>query len=136
MNIVKFAASLGERVHRGRTILPELALAVVREAAAGDVKPTDAESIYKAYISAACGGDFTKRMTYGSYRAQCSKLRQVIRLGLHWGRHGATVMRWAANYHMTLSRPTDLYGAMVDIARAQLRSDKKLTRVDVWRFIK
>lgn len=124
---------LGACVRAGKFILPELAHMVITATLEGEITTDDANAIYMAYATGLANGDYTRLMSYGSFRTQCSKLRQIIKVCQRHGSHATKLFKWACQYAVDHNTTRDYYTVMVTIARIQLRSHHKLSRRDVWR---
>jgi hypothetical protein len=108
-----------------------LAMAVARAAAGGQIAPDDAATIYAAYRKAAGAGLENPR----SFKAQVSKLRQIINLATHCS-SAVSMLKETRTVHAKLSRTAakglkPVYAAMVDVARLSLGIRRALTRTEI-----
>src|SRR6266567_2437072 len=125
------AKQYGARQARSKAILPDLAMAVARAAAGGEIAPDDAETIYATYRKAA-GAGLENPL---SFKAQVSKLRQIVRLASEY-RTGLALLEETRAIHDELNKtePSALkpaYAAMVDVARSRLGMRRALTRTEI-----
>lgn len=131
----KDIAAFGKQSGVGSTSLQRLGLRVVRAAADGLIsteKPkvgekSDAVRIYEAY---AANDSKNSEHSLGGMRANASKLNALIGLGCMTTCDGVvvadrTVIAWDRMAKAEL-KPKPLFAGLVDVARAQLGSDKEL----------
>ncbi len=125
------AKHYGARQAASKAILPDLAMAVARAAAEGKIAPDGATTIYAAYREAA-GAGLENPL---SFKAQVSKLRQIVRLASEY-RTGLALLEETRAIHDELNKtePSALkpaYAAMVDVARSRLGMRRALTRTEI-----
>jgi hypothetical protein len=141
-DIIRQATEAGRATADGGDALPNLAKAVVLAASLGELSLVrshgradcdDAAAIYAAYAHAR-----RKRARFDvcdDRRAQVSKLRQLIKMGLMTNTNPPAVIDNTIAVHLhALSnghKVPSLYSAMVSIARRQLEAGRDLTRDEI-----
>jgi hypothetical protein len=120
MPILDEARLLGRQQQAGGGVLVELAMRAARAAVAGEVDADDATTIYLAYIG-------NQTQPAGSRKAQVSKLRQIIKLAAA-RKDALTLLTRVTQQHQRFAgAPKQLYEAMVDAARSQLKQAAPLS---------
>ena len=130
-SVMDLAKHYGARQAASKAILPDLAMAVARAAVEGKIAPDGATTIYAAYREAA-GAGLENPL---SFKAQVSKLRQIVRLASEY-RTGLALLEETRAIHDELNKtePSALkpaYAAMVDVARSRLGMRRALTRTEI-----
>jgi hypothetical protein len=138
-DIIYAAAEAGRDAAAGGDALPKLAKAVVLAASLGELSlipragRDDAAAIFAAYTHAR-----HKRARFDvsdDRRAQVSKLRQLVKMGLLPNSNPVDVIENAITVHQRAiahgQRVPSLYAAMVTIARRQLEAGRDLTRDEI-----
>jgi hypothetical protein len=125
------AKRCGAQQAASKAILPDLAMEVARAAAEGEINADDAKDIYATYRKAAGTGVENPL----SFKAQVSKLRQIVRLASEY-RTGLALLDETLAIHGELNKtePNALkpaYAAMVDVARSRLGMRRALTRTQI-----
>jgi hypothetical protein len=127
--LLEEARDLGRAIAVGRSALPELALRAARAAATGEINEEDAATVYAAYLRQA--QHITKPdMGLATLRAQVSKLRQIIKLGVERRREALKLFERVRELHVKCSHDDHvqaLYPCYVGAARLQLLQTKPLT---------
>jgi hypothetical protein len=130
MSLKAEARKLGQMLATNRGVLHQLAFAVVRAAADGEIEPEDAYDIYTEYYKAAHHIAKVEADMPG-LRQNVSKLRQLIKLGHQWRKDAIGLLRRAERAYEEAvrgnARVVGVYTHMVDVARAQLASAKPLS---------
>jgi hypothetical protein len=129
--IMAAAKHYGKLQAESRAILPKLAMEIARAAADGKINTSEAEDIYRTYRKAARAGPENP----ASFKAQASKLRQIVRLASEY-RTGLALLEETCAIHDELNKtePSALkpaYAAMVDVARSRLGMRRALTRTEI-----
>lgn len=136
--LLKQVSKLGEESALGGDALPKLAHAVVRAAADGVINLTDkdakgndaAHELYTRYANSESKKALHEHSA-GGFKGNVSKLRQLISMGIMTTVDAVEVMNEAfkARENMIADsvKVKSAYSYYVDVAREQLKSDKKLT---------
>jgi hypothetical protein len=137
-DLLKQVGKLGEEASLGRDSLPKLAMAVVKAAADGiidlekDSKGLDAaHTIYEKYAA-----NESKKAIHehsaGGKKANVSKLRQLISMGMMTTIDAFEVMQDAFTARENMINDSNkvkpAYPFYVEVAREQLKADKRLTQ--------
>src|SRR5262245_45662668 len=130
MSLKAEARKYGHLLASNRGVLHQLAIAVVRAAAEGEIEPEDAHEIYVEYYKAA--HHLTSVSTdLPGLKQNVSKLRQLIKLGQQRRKDALALMRRAERAREEAIRGSApviaLYPHLVEVARAQLASPKPLS---------
>jgi aspartate oxidase len=137
-SILTLARKHGQSVFASRSLLSGLAVGAARCAAEGVIDESDAARIYEAYYNA-----IIKRgqvQTTDSSKAQVSKLRQIIKLGVAYPKEAEKLLKRVTDVHNALMmegatvRP--LYMCMIQVARCRLDSARALTDAQIKRCVK
>lgn len=130
-DLLRQVGKLGEEASLGRDSLPKLAHAVVRAAADGVIEGADAEGIYTKYATAESKKAIHEHSA-GGKKANISKLRQLIEMGNMTTVDAVDVMQNAFDAREAMmaddNKVKPAYPFYVDVARAQLKSDKPLSK--------
>jgi len=133
-DLLRQVGKLGEEASLGRDSLPKLAHAVVKAAADGVVTGDEAGDIYARYVKGETNKALHERSAAGK-KANISKLRQLIEMGCMTTIDGAAVMQDAYQAREDMiaddNKVKSAYAYYVDVARAQLKSDRALTKAEL-----
>lgn len=103
---------------RNATVLPQLAFTVAHAAKAGEIDEESANAIYEAYYTE--GGRIKVDVQSGTFRAQCSKLRQIIK-----ARDPVLLTEVTDAYREVTDNRVSLYDAMVAACRYLLAKGQR-----------
>ena len=130
-DLLRQIGKLGEEASLGRDSLPKLAHAVVKAAADGVITSDDAEGLYTKYATAESKKAIHEHSTAGK-KANVSKLKQLIDMGLMTSVDAVEVMQSAFTARENMindsQKVKSAYPFYVDVARAQLKTDKPLNQ--------
>lgn len=141
--VFKDCKKLGGEAAEGGDALPKLALRVLEAAESGVISTDkdkdgsdDVDKSYKAYVEG-----FGKKAIYentaNGMKANASKLRQVARMGLEAGSkfdpiQAARDLKEIRESKLKLDvKCKGMYPALVELARAQLKLDRQITREEI-----
>lgn len=141
-DLLKSVTKLGEEASLGKDSLPKLAHAVVRAAADGvidattkDDKGNDAAASIYAKYAAAESKKAIHEHSAGGTKANVSKLRQLISMGVMTTIDAVEVMQSAFEARNNMiadsAKVKPAYPFYVDVAREQLKSDKPLAQAEL-----
>lgn len=126
-----FAARLGADKARGGDALPKLAIGACDFAAQGVLKPEHAEAFFTAFVREHSLTAVHDRTDNG-LKANVSKLRQFINLGMKYGTDTLEdAARIYAGLHAGGADVKGAYVAYLDVARAQMKSDDMLDSTEI-----
>lgn len=131
----KLVKKFGGEAALGKDAMPKLAQAVLRAAADDVITGDDAEALYGTYLL----NENTKlihEQKKSSSKAQVSKLRQIINMGLMRSIDPVEVMQEAFDVREAMKADGEkglksAYAFYVDVAREQLKTDTALTRSEL-----
>ena len=153
-DLMRQVGQLGADAALGKDSLPKLAHAVVRAAAdgiidmetkykstSGDKKECDvAQHIYEKYVTSE-GKKAIHEHTTGGFKANVSKVRQLVQMGAMTAIDAVEVMQAAFKAREDIAEKAgkenikiklkSAYPFYVDVAREQLKSDKPLTKEEL-----
>src|SRR5260221_536974 len=126
-SLLQIAKKYGAKVVRPNAALPGLALSAAHAVASGRASAEDADKVYVAYLDSVMVRSAAQSPT--SRKAQVSKLRQIMLLAEEQPAHTHKLLLRVEEMHRELSRETrvkSLFAAMVDVARAQRSTRRRL----------
>jgi hypothetical protein len=132
--LAQLAKDAGQRQQR-RAILPELTMSMLRAAIEGEITREDVNDLYARYIAASSGVN-PKSVDYADtgFKANASKMRQVVGLGVELRQRSMTVVDRALNMRVEIMnagvKVHPEYVVLVNVARAQLLQPKKVLTKD------
>jgi len=126
-SLVQIAKKYGAQVVQPNATLPALALHAAHAVALGRASAEDADKVYVAYLDSVMVRSTVQ--SPGSHKAQVSKLRQIMLLAEERPAQAHKLLLRVEEMHRELSRETrvkSLFAAMVDVARAQRGTCRRL----------
>jgi hypothetical protein len=128
-SLLQIAKKYGAQVVRPNATLPGLALDAAHEVALGRASAEDADKVYAAYFDSVMKRSAAQPPS--SRKAQVSKLRQIMLLAEEQPAQAHKLLVRVEKMHHELMRETpvkSLFAAMVDVARAQRNTRRRLNR--------
>jgi hypothetical protein len=136
-SLLQIAKKYGAQVVQPNATLPGLALDAAHAVALGRASAEDADKVYVAYLDSVMVRSTAQ--SPGSHKAQVSKLRQIMLLAEERPAQVHKLLLRVEEMHRELSRETrvkSLFAAMVDVARAQRSTRRRLNATELRALIR
>jgi hypothetical protein len=138
MNTLQLMQNYGIKQRR-QAVLPTLARDVLNLTIAGKLQPDDANDMYMAYITKSLNVR-TMDTTAGSFKANASKLRQIIAWAREQRAQARVIFDRALSVRVKLEKRgvsvLPEYPAIVNLARAALASKRRLTLKQIEKVVR